>query len=97
MQVAIDMAAARGGLPGLWSAELPRLYWLRLSLLDSSGHLLEAESCGIGFRSVQVRQRQLLINTRPVMIKGVNRCGVSSHICCVPHICRTAVGGTSTS
>lgn len=71
------MAAARGGLPGLWSGEQPCIYWLRLSLLDSRGRLLEAESCIIGFRSVQVRQRQLLINTQPVMIKGVNRSGVS--------------------
>ena len=73
LQVSYDMAGAVGGLPSLWSAEEPRLYWLRIELQDSSGHLLEAESCMVGFRHVEVTQRHLLVNKRPIMIKGVNR------------------------
>lgn len=73
LQVSYDMALAPGGLPGLWSAERPRLYWLRLCLLDSCGRLLEAESCQCGFRTVEVSGGQLLLNKRPIMVKGCNR------------------------
>ncbi|HWQ14036.1 MAG TPA: glycoside hydrolase family 2 TIM barrel-domain containing protein [Roseiflexaceae bacterium] len=57
--------------PRLWSAETPQLYTLVLTVHGPSGP--ESSACQIGFRSVVVRDRQLLVNGVPVMIRGVNR------------------------
>jgi len=59
--------------PKKWSAETPNLYSLVISLLDSAGNKLEALSCGIGFRTVEIKDRQLLVNGVPVTIRGVDR------------------------
>jgi beta-galactosidase len=53
--------------PRLWSAEQPMLYTLEVS---AEG---ETVSIPIGFRRVEVRDRQLLVNGEPVLIAGVNR------------------------
>ncbi len=57
--------------PKLWSAETPNLYTLVVTLKTLHGD--ESTACRIGFRKIEVRDRQLLINGRRVMIKGVNR------------------------
>lgn len=61
-------------LPGVkpWSAETPNLYTLVISLCDSNGTLLEATSCKVGFRNVEISDRQLKVNGRPILVKGVN-------------------------
>jgi len=59
--------------PCLWSAELPSLYTLVAILRDPEGRAVECTSLRIGFRSVEVRDRQLLINGRRTLIHGVNR------------------------
>ncbi len=59
--------------PRLWSHETPHLYTLVVSLRDAEGRMVQAQSCRVGFRTVEVRDRQLLINGRPVYIRGVNR------------------------
>jgi len=56
-----------------WSAEDPQLYRLVVSLEDPVGRRREAVGLRIGFRRVEVRRRELLVNGRPVLIKGVNR------------------------
>lgn len=56
-----------------WSAEQPNLYTLHLALLDPAGKELEHTAFRVGFRSVEVRERELLLNGKPVLIKGVNR------------------------
>jgi beta-galactosidase len=53
--------------PALWSAERPSLYTLELT---AGG---ETVACRVGFRDVEVRDRQLLVNGEPVRINGVNR------------------------
>lgn len=53
--------------PRLWSAEDPALYTLELTA-DS-----ETISTSLGFRNVEIRNRQLLVNGAPVLIAGVNR------------------------
>lgn len=57
--------------PKLWSAETPHLYRLVVSLRTPN----DAQHVGynVGFRHVQVHERQLLVNGKAVMIKGVNR------------------------
>ncbi len=56
-----------------WSAEAPNLYRLVVSLRDPAGDTTEAVSLRIGFRSVTVANRELLVNGKAVMIHGVNR------------------------
>ena len=59
--------------PKKWSAETPYLYTLVLSLLDETGKTIEVLSCKTGFRKVEIKGGQLLVNGIPVTIKGVNR------------------------
>ncbi|HWF76467.1 MAG TPA: glycoside hydrolase family 2 TIM barrel-domain containing protein [Caulobacteraceae bacterium] len=66
---------ARVAAPALWSSEAPNLYTVVVSLVrDEPGAApLEATSCRVGFRRVELGDRELLINGRPVMIAGMNR------------------------
>ena len=56
-----------------WSAELPNRYAIEVELLDPKGVVRHAETQHVGIRRVEVRDRQLLVNGRPVWIFGVNR------------------------
>uniref|UniRef100_A0A7N0V4Z8 beta-galactosidase n=1 Tax=Kalanchoe fedtschenkoi TaxID=63787 RepID=A0A7N0V4Z8_KALFE len=60
-------------LPKLWSAEEPYLYTLVVILKDASGSVIDCESSQVGIRQVTKAPKQLLINGKPVMIRGVNR------------------------
>ncbi|MBL8965363.1 MAG: DUF4981 domain-containing protein [Spirochaetaceae bacterium] len=60
-------------VPELWSAERPSLYALVVTLLDPEGRELESEACRLGFRSVELRDRALLVNGKRVILKGANR------------------------
>jgi len=55
-----------------WSAETPNLYSLTISLKNASGKNLESISRQIGFREVEIKNKQLMVNGRPVYLKGVN-------------------------
>ena len=59
--------------PRKWSAEDPYLYKLLITLMDRDGDVLEAVSTHVGFRQVEIRNGQILINGVPVLLKGVNR------------------------
>jgi len=56
-----------------WSAETPNLYTLVLSIFNLDGDLIETVSTKIGFRSVELKNGQMLVNGEPIIIKGVNR------------------------
>ncbi len=56
-----------------WTAETPYLYTLILKFGDAEGQTIEVLSEKIGFRTVEIKNGQLLINGRPIYIKGVNR------------------------
>lgn len=56
-----------------WSAESPHLYKLLLSLKDEAGKVLEVIPVNVGFREVEIKDGNLLVNGRRVLIKGVNR------------------------
>ena len=56
-----------------WSAETPELYDLEVSLFDPDGALLQTTSQKVGFRHIEISDRELLINGQPVLIRGVNR------------------------
>ncbi|MES2892944.1 MAG: glycoside hydrolase family 2 TIM barrel-domain containing protein, partial [Bacteroidota bacterium] len=61
--------------PKKWSAEVPYLYKLLLTLSDSSGNILEVKTAKIGFRSIEFRKSdsKLLINGKLTYLYGVNR------------------------
>jgi beta-galactosidase len=61
--------------PDKWSDEVPNLYTLVLSLEDSTGNVLEAKSCKVGFRSIEFAKdnSKLLINGKVTYLYGVNR------------------------
>lgn len=59
--------------PDKWSAETPVLYTLVATGYDSAGKEVEAIPVNVGFRTVEICGSQLLVNGKPVLIKGVNR------------------------
>jgi len=59
--------------PLQWSAEKPNLYKLLISLYDSAGKTLEVIPANVGFRTVEIRDGNLLVNGQRVLFKGVNR------------------------
>ena len=56
-----------------WSSELPVLHTVVVSLVDPAGELVESTAVRVGFRRVEVSDRELLLNGYPVFIRGVNR------------------------
>ena len=58
--------------PELWSNETPYLYTLLLTLSDEKGNIIETTSCKTGFRKVEIKNAQLLINGKPILVRGVN-------------------------
>jgi beta-galactosidase len=59
--------------PRKWSAELPNLYHLVITLKDPKGNILESTGCRVGFRTSEVKDGLFLVNGKPVRLKGVNR------------------------
>lgn len=58
--------------PALWSAEAPNCYRAVVSLWRGD-ELIEAEAWDIGFRRVEIKNGLLLLNGKPLLIRGVNR------------------------
>jgi len=59
--------------PLKWTAETPILYRCLVSLYDSEDNLVDCEAYSIGFREIEIKQGQLLVNGKPILIRGVNR------------------------
>ena len=59
--------------PRKWSAEMPHLYVLRTTLLDSKGNKLEEVAQYVGFRKIEQKNSQIWVNGQPVYFKGVDR------------------------
>ena len=55
-----------------WSAEDPYLYTLDVTLNGAKG-VSEVISKKVGFRSVEIKDAQVLVNGKPVLFKGANR------------------------
>ena len=56
-----------------WTAETPCLYQLTLQLRNAEGKVCEQVSQQVGFRYLAICDGQLLVNGRPVKLRGVNR------------------------
>lgn len=59
--------------PLKWTAETPNLYTLVASLKESNGRLLEVVPVKVGFRKIELKNAQVLVNGQPVLFKGANR------------------------
>lgn len=59
--------------PGLWSAEKPHVYTLVLALRNARENtIVQAESCRLGFRTIEISDGVLRVNQKPIMVRGVN-------------------------
>ena len=58
-----------------WSAETPNLYTLVVSPIQNGGKYAPYEiiQVKVGFRKVEIKNKQLLVNGQPVLLKGANR------------------------
>ena len=56
-----------------WSAELPNLYTLTLTLKDKKGNAIEVIRQKVGFRDIKIEGGQLLVNGKAILIKGADR------------------------
>lgn len=73
------MVSFEGVIPGVkqWSAEVPDLYTLYITLENAKGVVTEVIPQRIGFRTVEVKGANVLVNGKRVFFKGVNRHEVS--------------------
>jgi beta-galactosidase len=56
-----------------WSAETPNLYQVLITIRDASGGIVATTGAKIGFRKIEIRNAQLLVNGKKIMVHGVNR------------------------
>lgn len=56
-----------------WSAERPYLYTLVINTTDRNGRVEESVAQPFGFRTIEMKNGQLLVNGVAITIKGVNR------------------------
>jgi len=55
-----------------WTAETPNLYTLTATL-KAGGKVVEVIPVKVGFRNIQIKNAQLLVNGQPILIKGADR------------------------
>lgn len=58
--------------PLKWSAESPYLYTTCITLKDAHGRTVEMAGCKTGFRKIEIKDKQLMINGKVMIVKGVN-------------------------
>ena len=56
-----------------WSAEIPNLYTLIVTLKNKKGDVIESIPQRVGFRNIKIEGGQLLVNGQPILIKGADR------------------------
>ncbi|MCH5239128.1 MAG: DUF4981 domain-containing protein [Muribaculaceae bacterium] len=55
-----------------WSAETPELYTLTATV-EKKGKVTEVIPLKVGFRKVEIKDKQLMVNGKPIIIKGADR------------------------
>jgi beta-galactosidase len=66
--------AVTGPLP--WTDETPNLYTLVVELLDPAGVLTHVTRQPVGFRRIEIRDKQLQVNGKRILVRGVNHSDV---------------------
>lgn len=59
--------------PKKWSAEIPNLYQIQFLLKDKYNNTIEVIQQNVGFRKIEIKEGQLLVNGKAIYLKGVNR------------------------
>lgn len=64
-----------GSIPQVqpWTAETPNLYSLVFEVKNAAGTVLDIAGHKAGFRKIEIRNAQLLVNGKKIMVHGVNR------------------------
>ena len=65
-------AAEKINAPKRWTAETPFLYNMLITLRDANGNPIEYTSGKIGFRKIELKNGQVLVNGQAVLFKGTN-------------------------
>lgn len=55
-----------------WDAENPNLYTAVITLTDTEGNVKESVSSKVGFRKIEIKDAQLMVNGSPIEVHGVN-------------------------
>ena len=58
--------------PHRWTAETPNLYKLHLTLMNEKGEVVQQIEQRVGFRIVEIKNGQMLVNGAPIRFRGVN-------------------------
>lgn len=68
-------AVANGtfSFPDRWSAETPNLYDLTVTALNADGAVCDKVRMKMGFRDIEIKGGQLLVNGKAILIKGADR------------------------
>lgn len=59
--------------PKKWTAETPHLYTLVVTAENKDKKVCEATTVNVGFRKIEIKNSQVLVNGKPVLFKGANR------------------------
>ena len=59
--------------PHRWTAETPNLYKLHFTLMNEKGEVVQQIEQRVGFRIVEIKNGQMLVNGAPIRFRGVNR------------------------
>ncbi|WP_327321539.1 NPCBM/NEW2 domain-containing protein [Streptomyces sp. NBC_01210] len=59
--------------PAKWTDETPNLYTLVVQLLGADGQVTHTTAQPVGFRRTEVKDKQLLVKGKRILIKGTNR------------------------
>ncbi len=72
---AAERVSFAGTVPAVkqWSAEVPSLYTLYLTVTDADGKVVEAVPVDVGFRTFEMKNGVMHINGRRILFRGVNR------------------------
>ncbi|MBN2796905.1 MAG: DUF4981 domain-containing protein [Clostridia bacterium] len=58
--------------PKKWTAETPHLYELLL-ILRNNEQIMSVKTLKFGFRTIELKDEEILVNGQPILLKGVNR------------------------
>lgn len=59
--------------PAKWTSETPNLYTLITTVYDAKGAPTEVIPQKVGFREIEIKNSQVLVNGQPVLFKGTDR------------------------
>lgn len=58
--------------PKKWTAETPNLYYGAIVLKNPTGQVISIKKFTYGFRCIEIHDAKLLINGKPLLLKGIN-------------------------